>query len=203
MAGACSASTPEQATRLYLEALAAGQSDVAWSLLSDSARMRLNEDAHRARVLSLTSKQKSLLREAARRPERRGYRVQWTGRGETLTLQHRGGNTWMLIGPLPRFYRQHTPRHALQTFTEAFETQDYDVLMRLVPAGQREGLDANILRNRFSREPLRTEVATTLKALAENAGGRALRKNGWRFEKGKSRVDLVLEGAAWRVSDVR
>ncbi len=200
---ACSVSTPEQTTRNYLEALAAGKSDVAWSLLSDSAKQQISKETHRARVYALTPKQKALLRQAAQDPKRTGYHLQWTNRGEDLKLKHKGGNAWTLIGPLPRFYRLDTPQRALETFTEAFNGNDFEALMQLIPKAERKGLDAGILRNRFSREDTRLEVRATLKALAENDGGRALPKNGWRFEKGNHRVDFVLEDNRWRVNDLR
>ena len=65
-------------------------------------------------------------------------------KGEKLQLVYEDGR-WKLDGSI-NLYGQSTPQQSVEAFLRAFERKRYDVMIRFVPDGHMEGLDADKLR---------------------------------------------------------
>lgn len=196
---------PADTARAYLAALSAGQADEAWALLSTEEQARVPLDVFRQRVSGLTDVQRQRYSEltasvgASDRTEAR-----WNhSDGTELRLEHRGAGTWAVVGTLPRFDDQDTPRNALATFRRALKRADWPLLVRLAPAGERDELTTDLLSRRLAEGPLRDEILAALEALTVSGDGAAAGENGWVFRAGRHRADLRHEGGAWRVVDIR
>jgi hypothetical protein len=122
--------------------------------------------------------------------------------GETLLLVYESGQ-WKIDGSAIDLYNQDTPKAALTAFVRAFENKRYDVLMRFVPDGKKEGLDAAKLKKEFEGEQ-REEVERLTQALraalptadVELIGDRATMSYG-----AGGTIELVRERGAWKVEE--
>ncbi len=195
--------TPADVARRYLEAVAANRADDAWQLLSVQERRRITQQEFQRRVAALTDRERRRIEAQAAQLSSERLTAQWRSSEGDLVLEHRGKDTWIVTGPLPRFDRQDTPRQALLTFARAFRNQDYETLLKLAPTGERTELTPAKLAAAMEEPEFRRSVESTLAALTEAGPGEESGSDRWTFRKGRHRADLKLEDGRWRVVDVR
>jgi hypothetical protein len=195
-------SGPEDTLRAFAEALRAGRYEDAHAYLDEGYRRRVSADelarhlrAHPEEVRRLVG----LLSNAVETEEITAT-VPVAG-GEALTLQRDDGD-WRVEGRAIDFYDQSTPRGAVRAFVRAMERRRYDVVMRLVPEADREGMTEERMREAFEgegREEVERLVATlreSLEAPIEVVGDRATMAYG----EGAT-LQLVREGELWKIED--
>ncbi len=189
--------------RRYLEAVAANRAEDAIALMSAEQRRRLPLAELRRRIAALSDAERVALRDRAEKLGQGRLTAQWPSAHGALTLEHRGGNTWVVAGDLPRFDRQDTPRSALLTFARAFKNQDYATLLKLAPNTDAAELTAAKLAHAMEEPEFRRTVEATLAVLTESGAGEASGDGQWMFRSGRHRADLRLEDGRWRLVDLR
>ncbi len=203
VAGCPQPTTPADVARQYLEALASGDAGAARALLADDARRRISVDELERRVAALTPEERKALRDrAATLTDGRSVAEFGLGGGDRLVLEHRGGDVWVVTGPLPRLDRQDTPLQALRTFARALAGGDFAAMLGLIPEAERKDIDEARLARSFGDPRVRQEVDAALEALlaAPDESGEGDRRS---FVAGRHRADLVNEGGRWRIVDLR
>lgn len=194
--------TPEATIRAFARALNRAQYDEAYLLMSESYRKRLslaefkkklteNPDETLAVSNALSHVQATAEQEA----------VVTYADDKELRLQRRG-ERWFLTTSVVDFYDQSTPRAALGSFVEAMRRKRYDVVMRLVPNSDKEGLSAERMEQAWSGEE-REQVERMLSNLREHAddpieiiGDHATMPYGEHLQ-----VQFVREGGLWKIED--
>lgn len=123
------------------------------------------------------------------------------GDSEELRLV-RQDERWVVDTDLTNYYDQTTPRAALETFVRAMERQRYDVVIRLVPNADREGITLERMTEAWSgegREPIErmlSNLRASLNNPIEIVGDHATMAYGERL-----RVQFVREDDVWKVED--
>lgn len=98
------------------------------------------------------------------------------------------------------FYDQSSPRAALHSFVAAFTRRRYDVVLRLTPEADKEGVTTDSLALRYGHagrselERLLSQLRAHLEDPIEVEGARAIMPYA-----GHKRASLILEGGRWRV----
>lgn len=194
--------TPEATVQAFARAINAGKLDEAYALMSGEYRARVSLEQWEKRLTEQPQDALELSNAlgAVRAPaDQRAY-VSYDD-GEQLELR-REGERWYLATNVADFYDQSTPRAALRAFVRAMERKRYDVVMRLIPAQDKEGITTERMEQAWSG-PERESVERMLSALREHlddpieiVGNRATMPYGEH-----ARVQLVREGDAWKVED--
>lgn len=131
---------PSDTLRAYAAALEQGRVDDAYHYLSDDAKRSLSLDAFR-RAVKENPQDIAEIAHALARPASDPV-ISATATlpsGEELVLFFEGGR-WRIDASAVDLYGQTTPRQAIVGFLRAFERKRYDVILRYVPDGEREGL---------------------------------------------------------------
>lgn len=194
--------TPESTVQAFARAINAGKLDEAYALMSAEYRGRVSLEQWKKRLTEQAQEALELSNAlgAVREPaDQRAY-VAYDD-GEQLELR-REGDRWYLATNVADFYDQSTPRAAVRAFVRAMERKRYDVVMRLIPAQDKEGITTERMQQAWSGSE-RESVERMLAALRENldapieiVGNRATMPYGEH-----TRVQLVREGDAWKVED--
>jgi len=120
---------------------------------------------------------------------------------EELVLR-RNGDHWYISTNVVDFYDQSTPRAALRSFVRAMERKRYDVVIRLIPDADKEGITADRMEQAWAgeeREQVERMLSTLrdhLDAPIEVIGTRATMPYGEH-----TRVQFVREGSSWKIED--
>lgn len=194
---------PQETLHEYARRVRSGDAQGAYALLSSGARQRIPFDHFRKMLLESQGD----VDELASVLERQGQAVSVTAtvvapNGETLELVYEDG-VWKADLSAIDLYSQATPMRALEAFVRAFENRRYDVLMRFVPEGDREGLDEAVLRDAWEGEQ-REEIERLVQALkaalptasVEVLGNRATVAYG-----AGGNVQLLEESGAWKIEE--
>lgn len=119
--------------------------------------------------------------------------------GASLALvQH--GDQWYIASEEIEFYDQSTPRAALRSFVAAFTRKRYDVVLRLTPESDKEGVTTAHMEITYGRaarsdiERMLSQLRPHLDDPIEVDGSRAVLPYA-----GHKRATLVLEAGRWRV----
>jgi hypothetical protein len=131
---------PSDTLRAYASAIEEGRTDEAYALLSRDARRQVPIDAFRRSIAA--GRDEAL--ELARAIERPAVPAAITAslalpNGDRLDLVLEDGQ-WRVTAAAVDWYSQATPRRAAETFLRALEKKRWDVLIRLVPDVEREGV---------------------------------------------------------------
>lgn len=200
--GMSAGATPESAVASFAGALRDGRTRDAYALMSEAYRRRVPlEEFERffrdyPREVSETARTLSARRGRSEQEARIAY-----GEGEQLRLVREGGD-WRVATDVVDFYDQSTPRVALRSFVRAMERRRYDVVLRLIPEADREGMSEPRMREAWEgegREEVERLLANLRAALdnpIEEVGDRATMIYGDRF-----RVQFVREDGDWRIED--
>jgi hypothetical protein len=194
--------TPEATLIAFARALNQGKFEDAYALMSDEYRARVNLSQFK-RSLSEnpqeTAEVSNALGHVQKPPEQRAV-VAYDDDAE-LELTRRG-DRWFIASDVVDFYDQTTPRAALRAFVRAMERKRYDVVLRLVPDADKEGITAERMEQAWSGQE-RERVERMLTALRENLqapieviGNRATMPYGEHMQ-----VQFVREGQAWKIED--
>jgi hypothetical protein len=198
--------TPELAVIDFARALNQGRFDEAYARMSEEYRQRvpfeqfkrqLSENPEETAALShaLSHVQEEAKLEATvRYDDDHEIALRREGKGEEAS--------WFLSSPLVDFYDQSTPRSALRAFVRALENKRYDVVMRLIPNADKEGITSDRLAEAWSGDG-RKELERLVHNLREHlddpievTGDRATMVYG-----DQMRAQLVRESGLWKVED--
>jgi hypothetical protein len=200
--GAANTPTPQATVRSFATALNEARFADAYALMSAEYRDRvsyeqfekqLNEDRRETMDIghALSRTQTQVQQEAVLR----------YGDQNELRLRQESGR-WLLADNPIALYDQSTPRAALAAFVNAMERRRYDIVMRLVPKADKEGVTAERMEESWRGEG-REEVERMLENLRshlqdpiEVIGSHATMPYGDRL-----RVEFVLEDGAWKIAD--
>lgn len=209
LAAGCATAKPAQGPKetldAYAQALKAGRTEQAYSLLSDEAKKQLPFEAFARMVKENPEEVRDIATALARPSGPPLVTASVTApNGESLLLVYEGGQ-WRVDGSAIDLYSQASPEAAVRAFIRAFENKRWDVLMRFVPDGKKEGLDAGKLKKAWEGEQ-KDELARLTQALAaalptakfERIGERATMSYG-----AGGTVELLREGGAWKVEEFR
>lgn len=206
--GACSggveARTPEQALAGFARALRDGDANAAYALTSASYRRRVSR-AQFEQWMRASPDEMQRVAEALEHPAGPAEEeaIVSVGEHEHVRLVHDPAG-WRVASDVVDYYGQSTPRDALRSFVRAIERRRWDVVLRLVPAADREGMTEDSLRERWEGEGreeierLREGIRAALDADApiEASGDHAVMPWGERY-----RAQLVREDGVWRIED--
>jgi hypothetical protein len=119
--------------------------------------------------------------------------------GARPQLIEREGRFYMASEEI-EFYDQSSPRAALRSFVAAFARRRYDVVLRLTPESDKEGVTTDSLALGYAHdvrsdlERLLSQLRAHLEDPIEIDGARAIMPYA-----GHKRASLILEGGRWRV----
>lgn len=199
--GGARTADPETALKAYAKALREGRADDAYRLLSDEARRGISLEAFRRMVKESPDD----VREVARSLERPSAPAVVTARvsaqGQELELVLEDG-AWKVEASAVDFYAQDTPRRAVQGFVRALERRRWDVLLRFVPDGHKDGLDAAKLKAAWEG-PSKDEMLQVLAALKQALPSASIEETGDRatLAYGAGTLELVRERGLWKIED--
>lgn len=130
---------PREALGAYAKALDEGRAEEAYGHLSNEAKRSISLEAFRRMVEENPEDVKDIARSLTRPGSEPLVTATVAGPGgEALQLIYEDGR-WAIDGTGIDRYGQATPRQALEGFIRAFERKRFDILMRYVPAAEREG----------------------------------------------------------------
>jgi hypothetical protein len=200
--GGGQAENPQAALRAYAHALEQGRADDAYRMLSDEARRGVSIDAFRRMVKDSPDD----VREIGRSLERPTTApvvtaVVTTPAGQELDLVLENGK-WKIESSAIDLYTQDTPRHAVQGFVRALERKRYDVILKYVPEGHKEGLDAAKLRSSWEGHD-KEEMEQVLSSLKQALPNATIEETGERatMPYGAGTMQLVREHGLWKIED--
>lgn len=200
--GAATEKTPETTVIEFAQALDARDYDRAYGLMSRDYQRRVSLEQFRRLVEENPDEAMDTARALiqVRAPAQQQAVVRY-GDSEELRLV-REGELWLLDTDLTNYYDQSTPRAALETFVRAMERQRYDVVIRLVPNADREGITIERMMEAWSgdgREQVERMLSNLRASLGnpiEIVGDHATMAYGERL-----RVQFVREDDLWKVED--
>jgi hypothetical protein len=201
-AGQYAGKDPQSVLHAYARALENGRADDAYRLLSDEARRGISLEAFRRMVKD----DPDGVREIGRTLERPTAPPVVTATvtspsGQELHLVLEDG-AWRVDASSIELYAQDTPRHAIQGFVRAVERGRYDVVMRYVPDGHREGLDASKLKSAWEGHE-KEEIQQVVMALKQALPTATIEETGERatMPYGAGTMQLVREHGLWKIEN--
>lgn len=200
--GATAQVDPEATVASFAAALREGRYDEAYAMMSRSYRRRVPFEEFR-RHLEANEAEAREAAAALAQPDGPAEEVATLtyADGERIEMLREGGD-WRIATNVVDFYDQSTPRAALRSFVRAMERERYDVVMRMVPEADLEGMSPERMREAWSgdnREEIERLVANLRAHLdnpIEQVGDRATMPYGERYT-----AVLVREDGAWKVED--
>lgn len=194
--------TPEATLVAFARALNQGKFEDAYALMSDEYRARVDLAQFKRNLSENPQETAAVSNALAHVPKPAEQRAVVDYDDDQQLELTRRGDRWYIASDLVDFYDQSTPRAALRSFVRAMERKRYDVVMRLVPNADKEGISADRMEQAWSG-PERERVERMLTALRENLdapieviGDRATMAYGEHM-----RVQFVREQALWKIED--
>jgi len=201
-----STGNPEAVLSAYSQAVQRGHLAEAYALLSEDAKKSIPFEQFK-RIIQENSETAQELVRALDRPRSGPPRVtaKVTGAdGEPLLLVYESG-AWRVDGSAIDLYSQATPEAAAVAFVRAVENKRYDVLLRFVPDGQREGLAEPQLRAAWEGEQKQDMARLTdaLKAALPTARFEVVGERATLAYGAGGTIELVREHGAWKVEELK
>ena len=210
------APAPPEVVRFFATAVAGGQWERAYGLMSDDYRRRVSLAKFRAEIQSdrqiIDADAIALSKEASGGPVRA---IVETRGGERIALVLDGGAWRLEDQPLSPFGQQ-SPRAALRTLVRAVERRRYDIVLRLVPARHRPSVTEQALRAYWeggasdAQKRLLQALRAHLDAPIVDLGREAYMPFGSLGPSGdaassgsEGEVRFVLEDGVWKIEDAR
>jgi uncharacterized protein YyaL (SSP411 family) len=194
--------TPEATIVAFARALNQSKFEDAYALMSDEYRARVSLEQFK-RQLSENPQETLEVSNALShlsQPAQEQAVISYDD-DEELSL-HRDGERWYISTNVVDFYDQSTPRAALRSFVRAMERKRYDIVMRLIPDADKEGITTERMEQAWAGQE-REQVERMLSSLREHLdapievmGSRATMPYGEHM-----RVQFVREGASWKIED--
>lgn len=190
-------STADKVVRDYARALSEGENQAAYALMSPAYRARVSFDAWQKNVADNPQE----VGEASRRLGRVRGPQDIRALQDNPRLSQEAGHWYIASEPI-EFYDQSTPRAALRSFIAAFTHKRYDVILRLMPDADKEGVTSETLTQRFGHGA-RDEIARLLAQLAPHvdAAIEAHQTHATMPYAEHRRVLFVLEKGLWRIQE--
>jgi hypothetical protein len=196
------ADDPSGVLKAYAKALEEGRAEDAYRMLSDEARRGISLEAFRRLVKDSPDEVREIGRALARPTAPPVVTATVTGpSGQELQLVLEGGS-WRVEATAIDLYAQDSPRHAVQGFVRALERKRYDVILKYVPDGHKEGLDATKLKAAWEGHD-KEEMDQVLSALKQALPTAAIEETGERatMPYGAGTLQLVRERGLWKIED--
>ena len=196
------ADDPSSVLKVYARALAEGRPDDAYRLLSDEARRGVSLEAFRRMVKDNPEEVREIGKALARPTGPPVVTATVTSpNGQELQLVLENGR-WKVEATAIELYAQDSPRHAVQGFVRALERRRYDVILRYVPDGHKEGLDAAKLKGSWEGHD-KDEMEQVLAALKQALPAASIEETGERaaMSYGAGTLQLVREHGLWKIED--
>ncbi len=201
--GGLGSSSPGATVASFSHALSQGRYDDAYGLMSKAYRRRVSLEEfvrHLEENPEEVREATAALDDPDGPPEQTA--VMRVGDGDRVELERDRGGDWRISSNIVDFYDQSSPRATLRSFVRAMERQRYDVVMRMVPDADREGMSEEQMREAWSGEGqeeidrLLENLKASLDAPIEQVGDRATMPYGDRFT-----AQLVREDGVWKIED--
>ncbi len=197
------AQSPAGAVSAFGRALSQGRYEDAYGLMSKTYRRRVSLEEF---VQHLENNPEEVQEAANALDDPDGPAEQTAvmriGDGDRVELLRDRGGRWRIASNIVDFYDQSSPRATLRSFVRAMERQRYDVVMRMVPDADREGMSEEQMREAWTGEGqeeidrLLENLKASLDAPIEQVGDRATMPYGDRFT-----AQLVREDGIWKIED--
>jgi hypothetical protein len=194
--------SPEATITAFARALNEGKLKAAYALMSDDYRSRVSFEAW-SKLLEENSQEVIEVSNSlthVRGPARVRADLDHEAEGDlVLVLQ---GGRWYVASDVARVYDQSTPRAALRAFVRAVEHRRYDVVLRLVPNADKEGMTTASLEKAWSgtgRDEIERVLGNLRDHLAgpiEVVGNHATLPYGERM-----RVQFLREDGVWKIEN--
>jgi hypothetical protein len=193
---------PEGVLHAYARALDEGRAEDAYRMLSDEAKRGISLEAFRRMIRDSRDDVKEVS-QALSRPTSPPLVTATlsTPSGQQIDMVLENGR-WRVEGTAIDLYAQDTPRHAVQGFVRALEHKRYDMVLRYVPDGHKEGLDADKLKAAWEGHD-KDEMTQVLAALKQALPGAAIEEVGdsAQMPYGGGVMRFVREHGLWKIED--
>jgi len=194
---------PQQVLSAYSSALASGNAQEAYALLSSEAQRTLSFGTFQHMLAENPREVANLARGLAgpAGPPHVTATVS-TPHGETLELVLEDG-VWKVEGSALDLYSQANPRAAVVSFVRAYENNRYDLLLKFVPDSKLAGLTAKKLQESFEgkqREAL-DRLSQALKNEAPKAKIELLGDHATLRYGGGGTIELLEEHGVWKIEE--
>jgi hypothetical protein len=192
-------STALTAVRDYARALSDGENKAAYALMSPEYRERVSFETWQKNVADNPQEASEAARRLARVRDDADLLALQQHSSQPLQLTEQNGRFYIASEPI-ELYEQSTPRAALRSFIEAFTRKRYDVIMRLMPEADKEGVTTDTLARDFGHNA-RDDIARMLSQLVPNLNA-PIEVHGDRATMPYAhhhRVQFLLEAGRWRI----
>jgi hypothetical protein len=194
--------SPEATVTAFARALNEGNLARAYALMSDDFRSHVSFGAWK-KLMEENSQEVIEISNSlthVRGPARVRADLDHEGEGDLVLEQHAG--RWFVTSDVARVYDQSTPRAALHAFVRAIEHKRYDVVLRLVPNADKEGMTTASLEKAWGGTG-RDEIARVVGNLRDHldgpievVGNHATLPYGERM-----RVQFLREDGVWKIEN--
>jgi hypothetical protein len=194
--------TPEATVMAFARALNSNKPESAYALMSNEYKQRVSLDQFKKKLEGNAQETLEISNALGhvRKPAEQEAVVVYD---DDLELRlRREGERWLIATNVVDFYDQSTPRAALRSFVRAMERKRYDMVMRLIPKADQEGITTDRMEQAWAGEQ-REEVERMLSNLRQHIddpieviGNHATMPYGDQL-----RVQFVREGDAWKIED--
>jgi hypothetical protein len=199
------ASSPRGAIDAYGAALGRGDARAAYDLLSADTRAEVSFADFEKRLRENPEEVRALVSSLSRPSEPAYVTATVTTRdGQVLDLVYENGG-WRVTQAAIDLYSQSSPEQAVASFVRALDNKRYDVLLRFVPDGQREGLDADTLKQAWEGEQKleMEQIGQGLRAALPGAHFELLGDRATMSYGAGATVELVREQGLWKIEDFK
>jgi hypothetical protein len=194
-------STADKVVRDYARALSDGENQAAYELMAPAYRARVSFEVWQKSVADNPQEVSETSRRLGRVRGPDDVRLLQDSAREPLSLSQDAGRWYIASEPI-EFYDQSTPRAALRSFIAAFTRKRYDVILRLMPEADKEGVTSESLTQRFGHAA-RDEIARLLSQLGPNVDApiEVHEQVATMPYAEHRRVQFVLESGRWRIRE--
>jgi hypothetical protein len=194
--------SPEATITAFARALNEGNLAKAYALMSDDFRSHVSFEAWQ-KLMEENSQEVIEVSNSlthVRGPARIRAELDHEAEGDLVLVQREG--KWFVATDVARVYDQSTPRAALRAFVRAIEHKRYDVVLRLVPNADKEGMTTESLEKAWGATG-RDEIARVVGNLKDHldgpievVGSHATLPYGERM-----RVQFLREDGVWKIEN--
>jgi hypothetical protein len=196
---------PKETLDDYARALEAGEVRGAYDLLSDEAKKNIPYEAFARMVKENPEEVRDIARSLTRPAGPPLVTATVTApNGESLLLVYEDG-AWRVDSSAIDLYSQTSPESAVRAFIRAFQNRRYDVLLRFVPDGKKEGLDAQKLKKAWESDQKEDmeRLTQALEAALPTAKFERIGERATMAYGAGGTVELVREHGAWKIEEFR
>ena len=192
-------STADKVVRSFARALSEGENRAAYELMSPAYRARVSFEAWQKNLADNPQEVGEASRRLGRVRNQTDVHALERSQREPLVLTQEQGRWFIAKEPI-ELYDQATPRAALRSFVAAFTRKRYDVILRLMPEADKEGVTSETLTQHFGHAA-RDEIARMLSQLVPNLDAPIEQHEQYATMPYAEhrRVSFLLEQGRWRI----